>query len=154
MRLCFRPAGAALIIAFALVACTSSPPSAAAPNPTIAALEAQIAALNAEIQQLRATAAPRSVVPDEVGQSAPIEERQAGIEPSPEPGGRAFPTREPRPLTASDAAPCAIGQIKGNRNSRIYHVPGGGSYAQTKANLECFDTEAQAQTGGYRRARN
>src|SRR5206468_2417669 len=56
-----------------------------------------------------------------------------------------FATRTPRPLTAADAAPCQIGQIKGNRSSKIYHVPGGGSYVQTKANVQCFATEAEAQ---------
>lgn len=52
----------------------------------------------------------------------------------------------------SDAAsePCRIGQIKGNRNSMIYHVPGGAYYARTYANVQCFDTERQAINAGYR----
>jgi micrococcal nuclease len=57
-------------------------------------------------------------------------------------------------LTAADAAPCSPGQIKGNRNSRIYHLPTGGSYVQTKANVQCFDSEGEAQAAGYRRALN
>lgn len=56
--------------------------------------------------------------------------------------------------TAADAAPCAIQQIKGNVNSMIYHMPGGGSYSRTKANVVCFDTEAEAGVAGYRKARN
>lgn len=143
-----------MVLLFTLAACTSPSPSAVAPNPTVEALEAQVASLRSEVQQLRATAVPPSVVPDEVNKSAPAEDREADIDATTEPQTRAFPTREPRPLTATDAAPCAIGQIKGNRNSRIYHVPGGGSYAQTRANVACFDTEADAQAAGYRRARN
>lgn len=52
------------------------------------------------------------------------------------------------------AAPCAPGQIKANRNSGIYHVPGGAYYARTSANVACFDTEAEAQAGGYRRSKD
>jgi endonuclease YncB( thermonuclease family) len=58
------------------------------------------------------------------------------------------PTRQP-----TDASwPCLEGQIKANRNSGIYHVPAGQSSARTRANVECFDTEEQARTGGFRRA--
>lgn len=69
----------------------------------------------------------------------------------------------PKPTTGGRGAPvganCPASQpIKGNQGSRsttewIYHLPGGGSYAQTVPE-ECFATEAQAQTAGYRRARN
>lgn len=44
--------------------------------------------------------------------------------------------------------------IKGNINSKgekIYHVPGGASYASTKAE-EMFYTEAEAKKAGYRKA--
>jgi len=60
---------------------------------------------------------------------------------------------EPIP-TAVDmgAAPCQPGQIKGNRNSDIYHAPGQRDYERTYANVQCFDTEAEAQAAGYRRA--
>ena len=44
--------------------------------------------------------------------------------------------------------------MKGNRNSKIYHVPLGSSYARTKAAVVCFDTEGEAQSAGYRRALN
>ena len=57
-------------------------------------------------------------------------------------------------LTAADEAyPCQVNQIKGNRNSMIYHVPSGASYAKTRANVECFDSEAAAITAGYRKAK-
>lgn len=145
-----------MVLLFTLAACTSRSPSAVAPNPTIATLEAQVAALSAEVQQLRATAAPGAGALERapVTEAAVTEDREAEVEPSAESQRRTFPTREPRAPTASDSAPCTIGQIKGNRNSRIYHVPGGGSYAQTRANVACFDTEADAQADGYRRARN
>jgi hypothetical protein len=41
--------------------------------------------------------------------------------------------------------------IKGNASSHIYHVPGGGTYAATRAEV-CFATEADAQAAGYRAA--
>lgn len=51
-----------------------------------------------------------------------------------------------------ESYPCAVNQIKGNVNSGIYHVPGGASYAKTTANVQCFDTEAEAVSAGFRRA--
>lgn len=63
------------------------------------------------------------------------------------------PTTAPAPAAAAPGyEPCQPGQIKGNRNSGIYHVPGGASYARTYANVECLNTEAEAQAAGYRRA--
>jgi endonuclease YncB( thermonuclease family) len=52
----------------------------------------------------------------------------------------------------SASSPCFVGQVKGNANSGIYHVPGGSYYARTYANVECFDTEQQARNAGYRRS--
>ncbi|WBW50554.1 stalk domain-containing protein [Peptoniphilus equinus] len=55
------------------------------------------------------------------------------------------------PLPASDQAQ---GKIIGNKNSGIYHVPGGASYDKVSSkNAVYFDTEAQAQAAGYRRAK-
>ena len=53
----------------------------------------------------------------------------------------------------SDNYPCTAGQIKANRNSRIYHVPGGKSYARTTKNVRCYDTEKNAQEAGYTKAK-
>jgi hypothetical protein len=66
----------------------------------------------------------------------------------------AKPANAPIP-TAVDvgAAPCQPGQIKGNRNSKIYHMPGQRDYARTYANVECFNTEAEAIAAGYRKAK-
>jgi hypothetical protein len=51
------------------------------------------------------------------------------------------------------AAACDNPTIKGNRNSGVYHVPGGQSYDQTTANVEYFCTEKEAEDAGYRKAR-
>ncbi|WP_435531544.1 sunset domain-containing protein [Priestia megaterium] len=42
------------------------------------------------------------------------------------------------------------GQIKGNKNSKIYHVPGGAYYDRTQDNIVWFCSEADAQAAGYR----
>ena len=57
-------------------------------------------------------------------------------------------------MTAGERAyPCQVGQIKGNPDSMIYHVPTGASYAQTRnSRVVCFDTESAATLAGYRKA--
>lgn len=50
-------------------------------------------------------------------------------------------------------AACDNPQIKGNRNSGVYHMPGGQSYDQTTANVEYFCSEQEAEDAGYRKAR-
>lgn len=48
----------------------------------------------------------------------------------------------------------SYGRIKGNRKSMIYHVPGGASYNKiSERNVVYFNTEADAQAAGYRRAK-
>jgi hypothetical protein len=49
--------------------------------------------------------------------------------------------------------PCERGQIKGNRNSMIYHAPGMRDYAYTFARVDCLDKAADAEKAGYRRAK-
>ncbi|MEH7291789.1 calcium-binding protein, partial [Priestia megaterium] len=44
------------------------------------------------------------------------------------------------------------GQIKGNKNSKIYHVPGGAYYDRTQDNIVWFCSEADAQAAGYRKS--
>lgn len=47
------------------------------------------------------------------------------------------------------------GEIHGNRNTRVYHLPGCPGYnAMRQANLVTFASEAEAQQAGYRRAKN
>jgi micrococcal nuclease len=45
------------------------------------------------------------------------------------------------------------GQIKGNSNSKIYHVPGGAYYDKTVDNITWFCSEAEAQAAGYRKSK-
>lgn len=46
------------------------------------------------------------------------------------------------------------GVIKGNRKSKIYHVPGGASYNKiSQKNVVYFNSESEAQAAGYRRAK-
>jgi hypothetical protein len=44
------------------------------------------------------------------------------------------------------------GQIIGNKNSKIYHVPGQSGYHMKPANAVYFKTEAAAKAAGYRKA--
>lgn len=44
-------------------------------------------------------------------------------------------------------------RIIGNKNSRIYHVPGQAGYHMNSQNAVHFQTEAQAQSAGYRKAK-
>ena len=153
-----------VLLGAVLSACSAPTQPSPAASATVEALQGQVTALSSQLEQLQASptlaSSPSlpSTGPESTDDPAPLATEAAGepgdetVAPASQP--RVFPTRAPRPITASDAAPCALGQIKGNRNSRIYHVPGGGSYAQTRANVECFDSEEQAQAAGYRRARN
>lgn len=161
MRVSLRAArlsAISLVLVFA-VACTVAP-SVSQPIGTVEALEARVQTLSGQLHELEAVvvAAPVSMAEPIVLAASEPATQEAEAEPTAEPASpappRIFPTRTPRPLTAADAAPCAVGQIKANRNSHIYHVPGGGSYARTRANVLCFATEAEAQAAGYRRARN
>ncbi len=46
------------------------------------------------------------------------------------------------------------GKIKGNKKSKIYHMPGGKSYNKiSKNNVVYFDSEEEAIKAGYRKAR-
>ena len=55
-------------------------------------------------------------------------------------------------IAETGSAPCAAGQIKGNRNSGIYHSPGQRDYERTKVNVWCFDTADEAERAGFRAA--
>lgn len=55
----------------------------------------------------------------------------------------------------AEAAIVSQGKIIGNKNSLIYHVPGGGSYNKvSEANRVYFASEEEAQKAGYRKAKN
>jgi hypothetical protein len=47
------------------------------------------------------------------------------------------------------------GNVRGNKHSKIYHLPGcPGFEAMSQANIITFTSEAEAQQAGYRKARN
>lgn len=71
--------------------------------------------------------------------------------PNPERRSATTKKRQPSAPTTVMSGDCVI---KGNRGSNgwIYHIPGMPYYERTKAE-EMFCTEAEAQAGGYRRAR-
>lgn len=62
-------------------------------------------------------------------------------------------TQAADPEPASSAA-CKEPKIKGNTNSKVYHIPGGASYDKTTANVEYFCTEEDAEEAGYRKAQS
>ena len=58
---------------------------------------------------------------------------------------------------ASTAPPATetAGEVHGNRNSKVYRVPGCKGYADMRsASVVPFATEAEAQQAGYRKAKN
>ncbi|MBE5098122.1 MULTISPECIES: thermonuclease family protein [Priestia] len=54
----------------------------------------------------------------------------------------------------TQSAKSCEGKIKGNQNSKIYHVPTGAHYNQTMNNVIWFCTEKDAQEAGYTKAKN
>jgi hypothetical protein len=64
------------------------------------------------------------------------------------------PTPAPEPWVAPDAGGDCPGThpVKGNRSSRIYHVPGGRYYESTRAE-RCFCDAEAAEADGYRPAK-
>jgi micrococcal nuclease len=59
-------------------------------------------------------------------------------------------TATPAGTVSAASAPCSVGQIKGNRTTRIYHLPSGAYYAKTKLNVQCFESVGDAEMAGYR----
>jgi hypothetical protein len=61
----------------------------------------------------------------------------------------------PTPPGTTPASPVSGGEVRGNRNSHIYHLPGCPGYMSMRpANIVPFATEAEAQHTGYRKAKN
>ena len=70
---------------------------------------------------------------------------------APAPPARAEPAGPPSPawVEAVDGQCPLSHPVKGNANSRIYHLPGGRFYDTTKAE-RCFVDAAAAEADGYR----
>ncbi len=70
------------------------------------------------------------------------------------PAATAAPRVPAQPPSSADSYPCLVGQIKGNHDSGIYHMPGQRFYSITRnATVRCYDTEEQAQAAGLRRSK-
>lgn len=52
-----------------------------------------------------------------------------------------------------DMNTAATGRIVGNRNTKVYHMPGQADYRMSSKNAVYFSSEAQAQAAGYRKAK-
>ena len=91
-------------------------------------------------------------------------ERAVEVKPPPRAAPQSTPSPEPQSEEGTVATPLPEGQfvpsdgahdcppefpIKGNANSRIYHLPGGGSYNATIPNI-CFASEEAAEAAGFR----
>jgi phosphatidylserine/phosphatidylglycerophosphate/cardiolipin synthase-like enzyme len=64
-----------------------------------------------------------------------------------------------RPTAMTSASPPLVsgaeGEVRGNKKSKVYHLPGCPGYAALQsASVMPFATEADAQQAGYRKARN
>lgn len=127
----------------------------------------QVAGESVGLLPTRTPAPTRTTAP--TGTPAPTATPRPSETPRPTPTER--PTSTPRPPTPTidptrvagvqatrqaiasvGAAPCAVGQIKANRNSGIFHAPGQRQYEITQENVQCFDTESEARAAGYRKA--
>lgn len=54
-------------------------------------------------------------------------------------------------IATEHALPCAVGQIKANPRTMIYHMPDGAYYAITKnSDVQCFDSVADVENAGFR----
>ena len=64
-------------------------------------------------------------------------------------------TRKASTAAARASAPADTGAVHGNRNSKVYRVPGCKGYGGMRpASVVPFATEAEAQQAGYRRAKD
>ena len=59
----------------------------------------------------------------------------------------------PRALRSPDSYPCEIGEVKGNLNSGIFHMPWNQYYGATRSATLCFMGEWEAHNYGFRPAR-
>ncbi|BAN74157.1 MULTISPECIES: hypothetical protein [Lacticaseibacillus] len=65
---------------------------------------------------------------------------------------QAATTQQQAPTNQGDMNTGDQGTIVGNSRSKIYHVPGQAGYRMNSANAVYFNTEAEAQAAGYRKA--
>jgi len=72
--------------------------------------------------------------------------------------GHSHPYLRRAAVVSSDAAPATVdgnGEVRGNKKSKIYHLPECPGYAgMNPASVATFATEAEAAQAGYRKAKN
>lgn len=100
-------------------------------------------------------APPPSEVTEDEDEEASASADSAPTEPIDVAGAEGEPQAAANGAVEGDgSADCPEGfPIKGNADSLIYHLPGGGSYENTIPEM-CFATEDDAVAAGYRAARN
>ena len=72
--------------------------------------------------------------------------------------GHSHPYERQSAVGSSGTVPATAsgnGAVHGNRNSKLYHLPGCPGYAgMNPTSIVSFATEAEAQHAGYRKAKN
>jgi len=92
--------------------------------------------------------ANQAAKPEEVGENATLPQAD-DKKVTPEANSTAKPAASGKPYDPNQ--PCVIkGNISGS--SKIYHIKGGASYDKTVPE-QCFNTEAEAQAAGFRKAK-
>ncbi|KLI76224.1 MULTISPECIES: sunset domain-containing protein [Lacticaseibacillus] len=120
--------------------------SAASESASREASASKVAALSAQAassSQAAAAAAAAKQQAEEAKKSAAQQQQQQQ---------QAAATQQQAPTNQGDMNTAEQGTIVGNSRSMIYHVPGQAGYHMNSANAVYFNTEAEAQAAGYRKA--
>lgn len=113
--------------------------------------EVQVVTANEPIPQLMPPPIPSSVAPPVL----PVMEPLKLETPIPAVPKETAPTAREIPRPGLQAPTTVVGQIIGNKNSKIYHLPGCAGYTRvSEKNQLKFDTRAEAEAAGYRLAGN
>ncbi|TLF43628.1 sunset domain-containing protein [Lacticaseibacillus zeae] len=118
--------------------------SAASESASREASASKVAASSAQAassSQAAAAAAAAKQQAEEAKKSAAQQQQQ-----------QAATTQQQAPTNQGDMNTGDQGTIVGNSRSKIYHVPGQAGYRMNSANAVYFNTEAEAQAAGYRKA--
>lgn len=121
--------------------------SAASESASREASASKVAASSAQVassSQAAAAAAAAKQQAEEAKKSAAQQQQQQQQQ--------AATTQQQAPTNQGDMNTGDQGTIVGNSRSKIYHVPGQAGYRMNSANAVYFNTEAEAQAAGYRKA--
>lgn len=138
---------------------TAQPEPTAAPSATARPTQAPTAPPT-QAPTVKATAEPtvRPTVKAIQAPTAAPAPKPTVAPPAPAPAPTAAPPVHRDPVFTNNEVdppwwPCLEGQIKGNRDSKKYHVPGGQFYARTYEGVDCFDSAAAAEAAGFVRSK-